>query len=223
MGKAMVGVMFVLFVCVASGAEGDVGVVNQVNGDVRYTPLSGAPGAVKPFMRLRGGDQVTIAGGGGVRLVYFGSARQERWTGPASFRAASGASEIVSGDAPKVTVLPAGAIPQIASVPRLMAIASLGGMRVRGAREAPPQAGKSEAELTEDQQARIRDARNTHDKLRDALPPDDVTAELYLVAALNEYKLYREMKAVVEEMLRKQPENRDLRNLQQWVNNHIGP
>ena len=36
---------------------------------------------------------------------------------------------------------------------------------------------------------------------------DDVTPELYLLSGLHELKLYRDMKAVLEEMRRRQPDN----------------
>src|SRR4051812_5811977 len=69
-------------------AQGDVGLVNLVAGDVSFVPQAGQPGKVKPFMKVREGARFEPPAGTQVRIVYFDGARQERWQGPSSFRAA---------------------------------------------------------------------------------------------------------------------------------------
>jgi hypothetical protein len=49
------------------------------------------------------------------------------------------------------------------------------------------------------------------------LPADDITPELYLYAALYEHQMYDDMKAVVADMRRKQPESEDVKALEAWV------
>jgi len=53
--------------------------------------------------------------------------------------------------------------------------------------------------------------------MRKDLPADDITPELYLYAALYDYLLYDEMKTVVDEMLRKQPDSEEAKTLADWV------
>ena len=212
----------ILLACVlvvASGAAGpqgaDVGLVSMVSGDVGYVPLTGAPGKIKAFMRLREGDRVELPSGAQLRMVLFGAARQERWEGPARFRAGLTASEPLSGKPAEVTNLPAGVSQRIARVPELIHNARLGGIQMRG--------GTSPAaRVTAEEKAVLSDARARYDAVRNALPPDDITAELFLFATLEELRPdpgtrpaeeETRRKQLVQEMLRKQPQSDDVKAL----------
>jgi len=195
----------------AAYAQGaDVGLVNLVAGEVSFAPLAGAPGKVQAFMKVRDGDRINVAAGAQVRVVYFEGARQERWQGPASFRAGRTAGEPISGTPAEVAKLPAGVPQRIARVPELMQNAKLGGIQVRGGQARPQPAGP-------DQQEALREAHATYRQMRTEMPGDDITPELYLYAALHDYLLYEEMKAVVAEMLRRQPGSEDVKALEAWV------
>ncbi|MGH8704316.1 MAG: hypothetical protein ACREUO_02745 [Burkholderiales bacterium] len=192
----------------AQGA--DVGLVNLVSGEVTFAPLAGSPGKVQAFMRVRDGDRINVPSGAQVRVVFFDGARQESWSGPASFRAGKAASEPISGKPAEVAKLPASVPQRIARVPELMQNAKLGGIQVRGGATRQQQSSL-------DQQEALREARAAYDQMRKTMPADDITPELYLYAALHEYLVYDEMKTVVAEMLRKQPNNEDVKVLDSWV------
>lgn len=207
--------LFVASILLAAGngvfAQGaDVGLVNMVAGDARFVPLAGRAAEVKPFMKIRDGDRFNLSAGAQLRLVYFETARQERWSGPASFRAGKGGSDAIAGTPVEVSTLPAAARQRIARVPELMQNAKLGGIQVRGglSRQQP-------ASL--DQQSTMREARDTYESMRRGVAADDITPELVLYAALYDFLLFDEMKIVVDEMLRKQPDNDELRQLRAWV------
>ena len=68
-----------------------------------------------------------------------------------------------------------------------------------------------------EQQETISAARETYAQMQKDMPADDITPELYLYAALYEFLMYDEMKAVVADMRRKQPENEDIKALEAWV------
>lgn len=200
--------MFVSGAVLAQGT--DVGLINMVSGDVLYVPLTGASSKVQPFMRVREGDRFNVPAGAQVRVVYFGAPRQERWIGPASFRAGKMAGEPISGKPAEIANLPANVPQRIARVPELLQNAKLGGLQVRG--------GVTRAQKASlDQQATVREARAAYEQMRKEMPADDITPELYLYAALYEYLLYDDMKAVVDEMLRRQPNSEDLKALAAWV------
>ena len=207
------------FLVAASGAAfaqgADVGLVNLVAGEVSFVPLAGSPGKAKAFMRVRDGDRFELPAGSQVRVVYFEAARQERWQGPASFRATKMQGQPVAGRPAEVANLPAGVPQRIARVPELMQNAKLGGIQVRGAQSSPRRdsAGQDEA---------VREARSTYARLRQDLPADDITPELFLYSALNDYQLYDDMQVVVDEMLRKQPDSEDVRSLAAWVKTRTG-
>lgn len=204
-------VLLAMIVASSAYAQGaDVGLVNLVSGDVTFAPVSGSPGKVQAFMKVRDGDRITVAAGGQVRVVFFDAARQELWGGPASFRAGKKGAEPVSGKPTEISNLPAGVPQRIARVPELMQIAKLGGIQVRGG-ITPAQKASLE------QQSAVAEARTTYEKMRKASASDDITPELFLFSALHEYLLYNDMKPIVEEMLRKQPANEEVKTLADWV------
>jgi len=190
----------------AQGA--DVGLINQVEGDVSYAGASGG-GKVQSFMKMRQGDRFTVAAGARLRVVYFQNGRQEAWRGPASFRSGLDHSEALAGIVYEVANLPAGVPQKIQRIPELLQMAKLGGIQVRGVTP------KQRASL--EQQAEVAAARATYAQLRQQVPPDDITPELYLFSVLQDYLLYDDMKTVADEMLRKQPGNQEAQQLAEWA------
>jgi len=173
-------------------------------------PRSGTPGKVQPFMKLRQGDRINVAAGGQVRIVFFDGARQELWAGPANFRAGKTAAEPISGKAAEVKSLPAGVPQGMARIPEVIRASRLGGSQLRGVlpRQAAPGL---------DRQATLAQARTAYETLRRDMPASDITPELYLYAALYEFLAYDEMRVVVAQMRRKQPDNLDVKALDAWL------
>ncbi len=198
-------------VAAAAYAQSDVGLVNLVAGDVSFAPASGPAGKAKAFMKVREGDRFELPAGSQVRIVYFDGQRQERWQGPASFRAGRAQGSPLSGKPAEVVTLPGGVSARIARVPELMQNAKLGGIQVRSAQAARPAS-----------QDALSEARATYEKLRAQLPADDITPELFLFSALNDYQLYEEMVPVVDEMRRKQPDSEEVKSLATWLGNRRG-
>jgi len=99
-------------------------------------------------------------------------------------------------------------------VPDLVKSARLGGIQMRGGLK-PRGDPSSEPPTTVDE------ARTNYEQMRKEMPPDDITSELYLYSVLNEHHQYKDMKTVVDEMLRKQPANEDVKQLQAWVNKQL--
>lgn len=199
-------------VALAQGA--DVALVNMVSGDASYVPQAGTSGKVRPFMKLRDGDRISVAAGGQVRIVFFDGARQELWTGPASFRAGKTEAEPISGRATETTNLPAGVAQRMARIPELIQHAKLGGGQLRGGLTRQQKASL-------EQQATLAQARVAYDKMRQDMPANDIAPELSLYAALYEFLLYDEMKVLVAEMRRKQPANEDVKALDAWLRSRM--
>jgi len=194
-------------------AQADVGLVNQLNGDVSYTG-GGASAKAQPFMKVRQGDKFTVPAGAQIRIVYFQGGRQETWKGPAAFRAGSQQSDAQSGQPAEVTTLPSTVPQRIAQVPELLQIAKLGrsgGVQVRNPDKRAPS-------LTSEQQAEITAAKSTYAKMRAGAQADDITPELYLYSVLQDYLLYADMKPVVAEMVKRQPDSAEVKELAAWVN-----
>jgi hypothetical protein len=192
----------------------DVGLINQVAGDVSYASAGGA-GKVQAFMKMRQGDRYTVAAGGQVKVIYFQGGRQETWRGPAGFKSGVEHSEALAGTVYEVTNLPLGVPQKIQRIPELLQMAKLGGIQVRGATP------KQRASL--EQQAEVAAARATYAQMRQQAPQDDITPELYLFTVLQDYLLYEDMKTVADEMLRKQPGNQEAQQLAEWARSRAQP
>ena len=216
MGKCLASLLFVVTMATAGPALGqaaDVGLVNLVSGDVTYVAQGEMSGKVRPFMKVRDGDRINVAAGGQVRIVFFEGARQELWTGPASFRAGRTAAETISGKTAEIKNLPAGVPQRLARIPELVQSSKLGGSQLRGL----PRQHKTSV----DQQTTLTQARIAYEEMRQEMPADDITPELYLYASLYEFLVYDEMKIIVAEMRRKQPDNQDVKALDAWVTSRI--
>jgi hypothetical protein len=217
MKKYLVSLSFILLVVTfgaAHGQEVDVALVNLLSGEATYIDRSGMHGKVNPYMKVRDGDRITVASGGQVRIAFFEGSRQELWSGPATFAAAKVTAELISGKAPEITHLPAGVTQRMARIPELVKIAKLGGTRVRGL-------SKHKKQMGADQQTTLAQARSTYEKIRREMPVNDIAPELYLYAALYDLRLYGEMKLVVAEMQRKQPDSQDAKALDAWLTTRL--
>jgi len=212
MGKYLVSLLFTVTVVTGSTALGqsaDVALVNMISGNATYIPQGDASGKVRPFMKVRNGDRINVTAESQVRIVFFDGGRQELWVGPASFRAGKTAAEPISGKVAAVVNLPADVPQRMARIPALIQLSKLGGTQVRGLNR--QQNAGAEPPTT------LAQARATYEKLRTEMPADDIAPELYLYAALDEVLAYDEMKVVVAEMRRKQPDNPDLKSMDAWL------
>lgn len=206
-----------LAVALGAGAQSsDVGLVNQLSGEVSYAGQGGTQSRAQAFMKVREGDRFTLPAGAQMRLVYFNGSRQETWKGPASFKAGTKQSEALSGQAAAAAQLPTGVAQKIAQVPNLVQIAKLGrsgGIAVRG--------GGKPGRLSAEQQAEVSQAKATYAQMREKAAAEDITPELYYYSVLQDHLLYSDMKMVTDEMLKRQPGNPEAQELAAYVKSRI--
>ncbi len=204
----------VLFAAALAGGSGsalaaDVGVVNHLAGLATVTN-GGNTARAQAYMNIHEGDRFEVPAGVVVKVAYFQGGRQESFEGPVSFTVGSLQSVVRRGSSPQVSVLPSGVPQKISQTPDLVQIAKLG-------TAATGQPTSREQRLTPQQQAELRQARAIYTKLRADTPGDDITPELYLYSVLQDHLLYGEMKSLVSEMGRRQPGNRDVAVLAEYV------
>lgn len=193
------------------GALGaDVGVINHLAGLVTITNGVGTAKA-QAYMNINEGDRFEVPAGVIVKVAYFQGGRQESFEGPASFVIGAHQSIVRRGSGPQVSVLPSGVPQKISQTPDLVHIAKLGTAGTQ------PQPSLRELRLTPQQQAEVRQARQIYTKLRADTPADDITPELYLYSVLQDHLLYTEMRFIVAEMGKRQPGNRDVMVLTEYV------
>lgn len=140
--------------------------------------------------KLGGGETLTLAKGAHVQVVYFDNGRQESWTGPG--RLSVGANEGQSKDmaAPEVRQLPLVVVKQIGHTPALSTQAPAGAMRLRGV---PTQ--------------RLDGVQEEYARLRDASRPDDLTADIYLLASLYELQDKERLSAALTDLRARRPDS----------------
>ncbi len=176
-------------------------------------------------MKIRRGDSLSIPAGSLVQLVYFQSGRKETWRGPAVITAEDGASRAENESAAKgqgaVELLPSEASQGLRRIPALLDQARLGRsgvIQVRG----PNDGVRKTVMPGKKEQAEIARAREVYQRWREQAGPQDVTPELNLLGSLAEQQQYAEMEKVIQNALRRQPDNEALRELEQWLRGRLG-
>lgn len=200
----------------------DVGLVTRLSGTVTYRNEGHqeTPAGAQSFMKIRRGDRFTLPPGAIIQVVYFLGGRQETWKGPVAFTIGDSESrpEPAKGPRaqPKVVILPAGTTQGVRRIPVLLRRAGVwrpGGGQIRGEVEVAPTAFG----ITAEEKAEIATAKETYRSLRKQTDPRDITPELYLLGVLTDYEQHGEMEEVLNEALRRQPDNEILKKLKKWV------
>lgn len=200
-------VVFAFFASMAGGvsaadAGGDVGLVNALQGDVSYQSKDAPARKAQAYMRVRHGDKIVLASGATIRISYTTASRQESWTGPGSFVATSAGGELLKGNKPEVSQLPAAVPQKLARVSELMNTSRVGGLVVRSAKA---QTATSKEEVAA--------AVATYESMRAAAAPSDVTPELFLYSVFQEHGMVDDLKIVAREMMLRQPDNAEIQQL----------
>ena len=185
--------------------ERDAGLISALAGTARVVAADGSAIAAKSFMKLREADRVELPADSEAHLVFFGSATEERWKGPASLRVTRTGSAPISGRPSAVLKLPEKVTRKLTGLPELVQLANLAGTQIRGVRPV--------RKLTDEERKALEDARATYRRMNAELPPDDLTSDLYLYSVLADYDRREEMESVAATMLRKQPTNADVQAL----------
>ena len=189
----------------ASAQDRDAGLIGALAGTARVVAADGSAIAAKSFMKLREADRVELPRGSEAHLVFFDSAIEERWRGPASLRVTRTGSAAISGRPSAVLKLPEKVARRLTGLPELVQLANLAGTQIRGVKPARA--------MTDEEKKALEEARATYRRMNGELPPDDITSDLYLYSVLADYNLREEMESVAATMLRKQPKNADVQAL----------
>lgn len=199
------------------GAHGaaDVGLVNQLAGDVAYKAPGGSAASASAFMKVREGDNFRLNSGARLRVVYFDGGRQELWEGPAEFNAGRKQGAVISGKV-MASQLPGGVPQALAQTPELMQIVKVGrpgAVTVRGIKPG----------MSAEQKLAVQQARDHYKSMSAGAASDDITPELYLLNVLRDHALHDEMKPLAARMLAKQPAQQEVKDIVTWVNSLGGP
>ena len=216
----ILSVLFLIVLPIATYAASEVGMVTQISGKVTYQSASDSkPADVRNFMKVYEGDMFSLSADSFVQLVYLRSGRKETWKGPGNFKAGDqqGKSQNSSLQ-PKAGMMDTEKARQIVLLSdnldpsRLQRTGSTIARGEKKASQAPPRA------LSEAERKKIADAKqNYQDMLKDA-DAGDITPELYMFSVFADYDQFTEMKLLLAEMRKKQPDNKDIDHLEEWMN-----
>jgi hypothetical protein len=202
----------VLAMCSASTlafAQANVGIVNQINGDVKYQGAKdAAPHKLQAFAQLRHGDKITVPAGAEIKISYFAGNRQETWKGAANFVATTEGGELLKGNKPEVAKLPGMVSQKLARVPELMGTSRIGGIVVRSLSAATDK-GQREKEVSE--------AMAAYESMRSKSGESDITPELFIISVLLDNEMYADVKWVADEISKRQPNNTEYRQFASWA------
>lgn len=204
--KSLLGTILSLFVIIfwlpataaTQGADGAF--VTQSTGDVSYIVDKGSAQPLPTFSKLFSGTQVRVTGDAKFQIVYLENGRQESWTGPVEVEIGQNESRAINGSSsPAIKELPQHMLGVLTKSRDVISdIQSRQGMiRVRSLTTA----------------RKVKEAEATYATMRGEAAADDITPEIYLLTAFDELKVYKRMKAPLEEIMKRQPNNAEAKKL----------
>lgn len=191
----------ILFLALVQTAQaqpaGYAGLIDRISGQVSARSAAGNTFQPAAFSRVRDGDELSLAAGAEVQVVYFEARRRELWQGPAKFRVKASGSDLLSGKAATAS--------DIKGAPSRVALAAagnvqrIGGLTLRGGPTRIP-----------DDDAVAR-ARTDYAQWVETAGPQDILPELYMIGFLQERRDREMLAPYVRAMLKKQPERPEVR------------
>jgi hypothetical protein len=190
-------VLGVVFVSAGAWAA-EVGLVTSVSGSILLQEEKAAASALKPFVKVRAGDRLTMEGAARLQLVYFDGGRQETWQGAGQLEIGAAAStSLKGGQQPEVRTLPAILVKQLSKTPSPDGNVKAGMVRMRSM----PSGGTLES------------IEKHYAELRRQADAGDRNPELYLLAGYFELREFERVERLLKQMNEKTPNDFELRAL----------
>jgi len=193
----------VLFLALLQTAQAQTpayaGLIDRISGQVIARSASGNTFQPAAFSRVRDGDELDLAAGAAVQVVYFEGRKRESWQGPARFRVKAAGGEALSGKA--------AASSEVKGAPTRVALAAagnvqrIGGLTLRG----------GPTKIPDD--AAVARARSDYAEWIKVADADDILPELYMIGFLQERRDPDLLAPYVQAMLKKQPDRPEVKTL----------
>jgi hypothetical protein len=168
----------------------EVGLVTALSGGVTLQEEKSAASELKPFVKLREGDRLTLQEKSRVQLVFFDGGRQETWQGAGAIEVGSISSKVVKGGVQaEVRTLPAILVKQLSKTPALDGSVKAGVIRMRSISSG----GTLEA------------VEKDYADLRQNAEAGDRSPELYLLASYLELREFDKLEGVLKALREKNP------------------
>ena len=185
---AWLGVVLMMVSAAASAVE--VGLVTAVSGTVTLQEEKSAASELKPFVKLREGDRLTLRGVSRLQVVFFDGGRQETWQGAGALEVGSVSSKAVKGGVQaEIKTLPAILVKQLSKTPSPDGSVKTGMIRMRSM----PVVGTPES------------VEGNYASLRQQAEASDRSPELYLLASYLELREFEKLEGVLRQLQEKNP------------------
>lgn len=182
------GALLMILSAAASAVE--VGLVTAVAGGVRLQEEKAAASELKPFIKLREGDRLTLQGNSRLQVVFFDGGRQETWQGAGALEVGTASSKAVSGGVkPEVRTLPAILVKQLSKTPSPDGSVKTGMIRMRS------MSAVGTLESVEKNYADLRQQTGAADR----------SPELYLLASYLELREFGKLEGLLGQLREKNP------------------
>lgn len=187
------GVLLLLLSAAASAVE--VGLVTAVSGGVTLQEEKSAASELKPFVKLREGDRLTLQGASRLQVVFFDGGRQETWQGAGALEVGSVSSRALKGGVQaEVRTLPAILVRQLSKTPAPDGSVKAGMIRMRSISPA----------------GTLESVEKNYADLRRQADAGDRSPELYLLASYLELREFDKLEGFLGQLRDKSPADAQL-------------
>ena len=173
----------------------EVGLVTAVSGNIKLKDEKAAVSELKPFIKIREGDQVIMEGVARLQVVYFEGGHQETWLGSGALGVGSVSSKVIKGGLQsEIKTLPPILVKQLSKTPSSDGNVKTGMIRLRSI----PSREKLEA------------VENEYAKMRQQADAGDRNPELYLLASYLEFREFDKLESLLKQLNEKTPGDPEL-------------
>ncbi len=189
----------VLLALISAGiSAAEVGLVTAVSGNVKFQEENAAASELRPFVKVREGDRLTMEGASRLQVVYFEGGRQETWQGAGALEVGNGSSKTVKGSLqPEIKTLPAILVKQLSKTPSPDGNVKTGMIRMRSI---PPY-------------DRLETVEKNYAEMRSQSDASDRTPELYLLSSYYELREFGKLEVLLGQLNEKAPGDPDMKAL----------
>lgn len=183
------GWLVVLLVFLSAGAAAvEVGLVTAVSGSVQLQEEKSPASELKPFVKVREGDRLTLQGKSRLQVVFFDGGRQETWQGTGALEVGSVSSKAVKGGVQaEVRTLPAILVKQLSKTPSPDGSVKSGMIRMRSLPAVDT----------------LESVERNYAALRKQVEAGERSPELYLLASYLELREFDKLEGVLKQLREK--------------------
>ena len=179
--------------------------ITNLNGSAYYATENNDRAELLSFIKIPENAEVYLEENSNLQIVYLSSGIQETWSGPITFTTGDKASLYEQSSPPDNTkTLPPFMLNVLLQSPEVISsIKTRQGMiRVRSLLTA----------------RKVKEAEENYLQMLEQVDENDITPEIYLITTLDNLRVYNRMTKPLEEMIRKQPNNLQAKELYEQFN-----